>query len=116
MRHRSHLPDQDRQARARLRKILDNARPLVVGGLVETERLCGKPGCKCARGHKHKALYLGARVGRERKMIFVPREMQADVRRWVGEGRELRGLIDVISQAWLARLEEMKRRRKDARK
>lgn len=116
MRHRSHLPAPDRQARARLRKILGQNRPLVIGSLVETERLCGKAGCKCTRGHKHRAVYLGTRVGKERKMIFVPKEMQADVRRWVEEGRELRGLIDVISQAWLARLEEMKRRRKDARK
>lgn len=116
MRHRSHLTPQDRRARARLRKILGQNRPIVVGSLVETERLCGKPGCKCTRGQKHKALYLGTRVGRKRKMIFVPREMHAEVRRWVEDARAAKGLLDTISQAWLERLEKIKQSCKDARK
>jgi hypothetical protein len=116
MQHRSHLPAPDRQARAGLRKILGQNSPLVIGSLVETERLCGKAGCKCARGQKHKALYLGARVGRQRKMIFVPRDMHADVRRWVRDAREVQRLIDVISQTWLDRLDQHKQSRKGERK
>jgi hypothetical protein len=116
MRHRSHLPAQDRRARARLRKILGQNQPLVVGSLVETERLCGKPGCRCARGHKHKALYLGARLGRKRKMIFLPKERHAEVRRWVEDARAAQEAIDTISQAWLGRLEKMKQSCRDARK
>jgi hypothetical protein len=116
MRHRSHLPAQDRQARASLRKLLARNRPLVTGSLVQTERRCGKPGCKCTRGQKHQALYLGTRVGRQRKMIFVPREMHDDVRHWVQDAREIQRLIDVLSQTWLAQLDQRKQRRKDQRK
>jgi len=116
MRHRSHLPADDRQARASLRKLLSQNRPLVTGSLVETERLCGKAGCKCTRGDKHKALYLGARVGRQRKMIFVPKDMHGEVRRWVEDARELQRLIERISQTWLAHLNERKASRGGKRK
>ena len=116
MRHRSRLPADDRRARASLRKLLGQNRPLVTGSLVETERLCGKAGCRCTRGHKHKALYLGARVGRRRKMIFVPKELHEEVRRWVEDARELQSLMDRISQTWLAQLDERKASRKGTRK
>ena len=116
MRHRSRLPAHERQARASLRKLLSQNRPLVTGCLVATERLRGKAGCKCTRGHKHKALYLGTRVGRRRKMIFVPKEMHGEVRRWVEDARELQRLIERISQTWLAHLDERKLSRKGKRK
>jgi len=112
MRHRSHLSGPDRQARASLRKILGRNRPLVAGSLVETERLCGKPGCKCTRGAKHKALYLGTRVGRGRKMIYIPKEMHNEVRQWVQDTQDLQRLIDRISQISLAHLDERKKGRK----
>jgi len=100
MRHRSHWPATERAARSRLAKLLHD-RVLVRGGLVEMSRKCGKPNCTCTRGRPHVSLYLAARVGRERKMIYVPPDWERSVRAWVKAYREAEELIERISQSCL---------------
>jgi len=103
------LPARDRAARARLMQLLGRRRPLVKGGLVEMARTCGNPNCHCARGEKHRSLYLAARLGPARKMIYIPPDLEEPVRQWLAQGRQGQALLEEMSQASLATLVERKK-------
>lgn len=110
MAHRSQIPAQDRAARSRLIHLLSAAQPLAQASLVTMARVCGKPGCKCAQGEKHISLYLAARVGRSRKMLYVPPDLEPAARRLVENGKAAQGLLDQMSQAQLERFIQSKAR------
>lgn len=103
MRHRGGLSARERSARSRLAQLL-HGRIVLCGSLVTMARTCGKERCKCTRGDRHVSLYLSTRVGQERKMIYIPPQMEADVRSWVEAYRELKALIAQLSEARVERL------------
>jgi hypothetical protein len=105
----------DRAARSRLVQLLSSARPLARAALVTMARVCGKPGCRCARGEKHVSLYLAARLGKKRQMIYIPPDLEDQARALVEAGRRVEELIEQISQISLARLVALKERRRAAR-
>jgi DNA-dependent RNA polymerase auxiliary subunit epsilon len=74
-------------------------------------RACGKKTCKCAQGEKHVSLYLAARVGKKRKMLYVPPELEDEARRLVKNARTVEELLEEMSQASLERLAEQKVKR-----
>ena len=96
MYNRSYLSASERRARSRLAQIL-HQQPFLCGSLVTMHRTCGKPGCKCTRGELHEGLYLALRVGKKRKMIHVPRSLEATARQWVGAYQEAGRLMDEVS-------------------
>jgi len=108
---RSELPPKDRAARARLIQFLAAGRPLARAGLVTMARSCGKKGCRCAQGQKHVSLYLAARVGKARKMLYVPRELEDAARALVENTRKVDALMEEMSQASLERFAQQKARR-----
>ena len=113
MKTRSQLTPQHRAARSRLAKLIDGGL-LLKGTLVTMARTCGKPKCKCTRGHKHVSLYLALRHRNVRKMIYVPRALEDTVAQWVQTCRQVEQCLDEISAACLERLEQAKRARSDA--
>jgi len=82
---RAGLPAKDRQARSRLIQLLADARPIARAGIVTMSRRCGKMGCRCQEGQRHVSLYLAARVGKKRKMLYVPRQLE-ELARSEGQG------------------------------
>lgn len=100
---RASLPPQDRAARSRLMQLLGSSKPLARASLVEMARVCGKAGCKCAQGEKHVSLYLAARIGKARKMLYVPPELEGSARALVDNARRAEGLLEEMSQASLER-------------
>jgi hypothetical protein len=104
---RSHRSAEERDVRSRLVKRCADA-PLLRGSLVTMRRVCGKEGCHCARGEKHVSLYLAIRAGKQRKLVYVPREMEDRVREWVQSSQEIDHLLELISQSCLAQLLESK--------
>ena len=106
----------DRAARSRLVKLLSSAQPLARAGLVTMARVCGKPTCHCAQGDKHVSLYLAARLGKKRQMIYIPEEMEEQARALVEAGGRVEELLEQISQSSLERLVAHKERRRAARK
>ena len=108
---KSHLPLKDRAARSRLIQLLGAALPIARASLVTMARACGKKGCKCARGEKHVSLYIAARVGKKRKMIYIPPDLEEAARSLVERGRRVEELLEDMSQASLERLVEQKARR-----
>jgi hypothetical protein len=114
MRHRGYLPAKERQVRSRLAKLL-HQKPLLIGSLVSMPRVCGKPGCKCARGDLHPGLYLSLRVGEKRKMIQVPQSLEAKVRQWVGTYQEAWRLMEKVSAFCFQRFFQEKQRTRGKR-
>jgi len=102
MRHRGYMPGEERAIRSRLAKLV-HEEVLVRGGLVRMSRRCGKPGCKCTRGEEHVSLYLSARVGRSRRMIYVPGAWEERVEVWVRRYREASELMEKLSERALER-------------
>lgn len=102
MRHRRHLPEQERIARSRVTKLLHD-KPFVAGGLVRMTRTCGKANCKCTRGDKHVSWYLATRYKEARKMISIPRTWEKNVFEWVRAYKEIMRQMDIISQHCLER-------------
>ena len=107
MTHPAYLSASGSKARSRLTGMLQN-HPMLRAGLVSMARTCGKKGCKCARGEKHVSLYVSMKVGRTRKMIYVPADMEDQVRAWAANYREAAALWEKMLQEYLERLLKQK--------
>ncbi len=109
MKHRNHLATKERLAQ------LLHEKPLLIGSLVSMPRRCGKPGCKCTRGEPHPGTYLALRVGPARKMVHVPRPLEAEVRQWVDAYQEAWKLMEEVSQNCFERLLQEKQQLREKR-
>ena len=116
MPRRPQLPPKDRAARSRLIKLLAASKPLARASLVTMARACGKKGCKCVQGEKHVSLYLAARIGSQRKMFYVPPDLEEDARRLVENSQAVEGLLDEMSQAQIDRFLQNKTKAKADRR
>ncbi len=98
---RSQIPSQERTWRSQLSRLI-SYQPFLRANLQMRERACGKPNCHCARGEKHSSLYLIRGRDGVRQQLFVPREQEEDVRRWVANYQHLLSLLERISEtAWI---------------
>lgn len=75
-------------------------RGLIRGTLQERLQLCGKPTCRCARGQRHRVLYLVLREGGKLRQLYVPKAWEERVRQWVANHRTLRGLLKELSEVY----------------
>ncbi len=102
----------ERSARSRLAQLL-HGHDILHGSVVSMARACGKAGCHCVDGEKHVSLYLSAKISGRRRMIYIPQDMEEEVRRRVEAYREVERLAEVVSGACLERVLARKRERKD---
>jgi len=93
MKHRSQMSKEERAARSKVAKLIHD-HPFIEGGLVRMARTCGKDGCKCTKGHKHVSWYLATRYAGKRKMIYIPADMEKEVRAWGEICKEIRRFSD----------------------
>jgi len=68
------------------------------GNLVIMKRTCGNPNCKCARGEKHKSLYLHCVKNGKQKMIYIPKSWEEKMQEWVARYHKIKDLIEKISE------------------
>lgn len=108
---RNRFTPPERTARSRLAQLLHD-RELIHGSVVSMSRACGKSACRCARGEKHESLYLSVKLKGNRRMVYVPAELEEEVRRCVEAYREVERLADAVSGACLDRVLDKKRKRK----
>ena len=108
---RNRFAPEERSARSRLAQLL-HEHDVICGSVVSMARTCGKAGCRCARGEKHVSLYLSTKVEGKRRMVYVPPELEDEVRARVAAYREAERLTDVVSAACVNRVLERKRERK----
>lgn len=106
---RSAMSAAERRVRSRLAKLV-HERQLLHASLVTMRRVCGNPNCKCARGEKHVSLYLSRWVPQERRqrMLYVPRDWEERVKRWVGNYREMKKLLEAVCEEGWRRVVERK--------
>ena len=64
---------------ARLIQGMLKSRGMVKGSVVTLARRCGKPGCKCNRGEKHKSKYLSISEGGKTRMVYLKPGMEMKV-------------------------------------
>jgi hypothetical protein len=64
---------------ARLVQRMLKSRGMVKGSVVTLARRCGKPGCKCNRGEKHKSKYLSISEGGKTRMVYLKPGMEMKV-------------------------------------
>ena len=108
---RNRFGSQERSARSRLAQLLHES-DVICGSVVSMARTCGRAGCRCERGEKHVSLYLSTKVEGKRRMVYIPDELQEEVRRRVAAYREVQQLTEVVSAACVNRVLERKRERK----
>ena len=103
------LPPTDRALYSQLHQILSQS-GLVLGSLVTMRRTCGKENCRCStsKRHRHRSLYLSVRLGKKRRLLYVPADWEERVTEWVRRSDEIRGLLAEISKSFVQRLTQRK--------
>lgn len=109
---RTRFAREERSARSRLAQLLHD-HEVIRGSVVSMARRCGKAGCHCQQGQKHVSLYLSVKIEGKRRMVYIPAQLEQQVRRRVEAYREVERLTQVVSEACLNRVLERKRQRKD---
>ena len=79
------------------------------GNISVRRRVCGKSACRCAQGERHEAMYVVYREAGRTVQLYVPKEWEERVRRWVKRYGEARELLDKLSGVCEAKV----RRRRD---
>ncbi len=94
---RGKMPTRERERRSRLAQLIHGA-GLLRGTLAVRGRVCGKANCRCARGEeRHVSLYLVASYEGRVRQLFIPKDWEPQVRRWVQQYQEARKLLEEVS-------------------
>jgi hypothetical protein len=104
---RTAVPPSERVLYSQLRLALRHP-GLLRGSLVEMRRTCGKKPCRCLKGRRfrHRSTYLAVRLRGKSRLIYVPAEWEDRVRDWVARYGRVREVLEQLSQACLARLQQ----------
>ncbi len=91
---------------ALLRRLLPLARRALFGTLSETYRTCGRPGCRCHRGHKHGPhLYVSFRGPQgTTRGYYVPQALAEPMREGVAAWQELQEILRQLAETNRQRL------------
>ena len=97
---RAPMSAQERPFRSRLAQLL-HQQPLIRATVSVRHVTCGKRGCRCAQGDRHRAVYLMCRAQGRTRQVFVPPSLEEEVRRWVANYHLVQELLEKVSeQAW----------------
>jgi hypothetical protein len=90
-------------------------RPILGGSVVLIARICGNSArCACTRGKKHVSTYLTFRVAGKTRTLYIPVDLEKDVRSWSAEYKRLKDRIAQlceVQRAIIRRHVEERRRR-----
>lgn len=101
--HRAQMAGVERECRSRLKPYI-SYRELLRGTLSVRERVCGKPHCRCTRGKRHISLFVSRGKNCKIEQLYIPKEKEEIVRRWVGNYRIVQELLEKISCSYWDRL------------
>ncbi len=89
-----------KRKRDSLIKEMANIGPFVDGSMVKIKRRCGNKNCKCyTKGQKHESYCLHYKVAGVTKAVYIPVDMEGEVRAWNEEHKRLKRTIAEISRA-----------------
>lgn len=106
-RRRPRFPEREQRLRSRLRELLVQE-GVVRGTIAVREKVCGRPNCRCARGEKHRSVYLVASRAGKLQQLSIPRTLEPQVRRWVDTYQDLRDLLEELSLLHWEKLRDRK--------
>ncbi len=81
---------------ARLKK-LGKIGPFIAGSLYIKARACGYKNCKCTKGFLHESYYLTDKVNGKTRTVYIPREMEEEVKQWAAEYQRIKKIIEEVS-------------------
>jgi hypothetical protein len=87
---------QERGLRSAVNRLLSQ-HGVVHGTLIRRQKTCGKPNCRCAKGHLHQSLCLVVTEGRRGRQLYIPAEWEDTVREWIKNYNKTRELMDDLS-------------------
>jgi len=105
---RSHMSVDERKARSQLAQLVSQ-RGLMRGSLLVRRMTCGKPNCRCARGERHESLFVVISEKGRTRQLFVPKDWEPLVRRWVEDHHRARQLMEEVSRIYW---DKVRKRRK----
>lgn len=70
---------------------------LMRGSVVEMGVRCGRVGCECERGEKHRKLHLSVNLGGRTRGCYLGRERAAAAAQWVAEYQRARQIINELT-------------------
>lgn len=80
-------------------KKLADIGPFVDGSFVKIKRRCGNRNCKCyLKGEKHESYCLMYKVAGITKAIYVPVDLEDEVKKWNLEHKKLKRIIAEVSR------------------
>ena len=82
---------------------------VIRGTAVVMTRTCGKAGCRCGRGHKHKSIYISQYSKGAGRMIYIPKRNEKTVLRLIKNYRILKSAIGKASEINTIRFAASKR-------
>jgi len=80
-------------------KKLSETGPFVDGSLARVKRRCGNKNCKCyLLGQKHESYYLMYKLKGVTKGVYIPVDLEDEVKEWNKEYKKLKKIIADISR------------------
>jgi hypothetical protein len=87
-----------RKRDALIKKLADIG-PFVDGSFAKVKRRCGNKNCKCyLKDEKHESYYLMYKAKGVTKAVYIPVDLEEEVRAWNKEHKRLKRLIAEISK------------------
>jgi len=102
---RAAMSQQERQLRSRLTQIVSGL-GIIRGNLLERERVCGNPGCRCTRGQKHRGVYLCLRKDGKYRQLYIPKEYELLVGQWVANHQQIRQLLKELGEVYWQKVKQ----------
>ena len=106
---RNQMSAEERRLRSRAAQMLAGD-GVLHGTLVERHQRCGRPTCHCVDGERHRALVLTVRSRGRSEQIYIPRHLEATVRRWVEQDHAVRELLAQLASLHAEKVRELKTR------
>lgn len=82
------------------------------GSVVVVKRHCGKPSCRCLKGHKHRALYVSQSQKGKPRLVYIPQRSETEVRQLIRNYRTMKALMEKVSRINLQRVTAARREAK----
>lgn len=102
-----------RNARSRKTRRLPALGTIIRGSAVYMERVCGKPTCRCVKGHKHRSLYISQYHNGGQRMVYVPKADEKKVLGLIRNYQTIKSAIHTASELNLARLAAGRKKRRE---
>jgi hypothetical protein len=87
-----------------LRREIALSHEIIRGSAVFLSRLCGKPNCRCVKGHKHRSLYLSRSYKGKTTMTYVPQKNQDKILEAALRYQKIQTLLNTLSEVNLKKL------------